>query len=515
MGWSPVQQDAAGGAPDVLLVNAHVITLDPRQPRAEAVLLHDGRIRAVGAYANLRALAGSATLVVDAEGGVAVPAFHDAHLHLLSYARSSRWVDCRLMDSLDALVAALRERAAALPPMAWLRAAGYDETRLGLREHPDRRLLDGVSAERPIRVQHRSQHLDILNTVALERLGLLAATDPALERDEHTGALTGRIYHGAHLLASRDERPPLDVLADDIRQASHRLLAWGVTSVQDASVTNGEEQWELFRTLSERGALGLRLFMLSGAAHWRSQPSWHPPTPDVLRGPVKLMLNEGQTDFDRLRRDVTDARSHGYAVAIHAVSEAEVALALDTLTGPAPVRGRGPDRLEHGGVILDEWITHLRRLGVAVVGQPVLVSQRGDGYREAYPSELHGALHRARSLVAAGVRYAVGSDAPIAEPSPGLAILAARRRETPTAVVLGAHERLGWRAALAACTLGSAHVVGAQRRLGRLRAGMIGDLAVLDPDVLFSPSPQSADRPARLTIKDGRVVWRRPGHLAA
>ena len=69
---------------DLLLANASVLTLDPRQPRGEAVAVRGGRVLAVGALADLRPLVGPSTEVVDAEGGLAVPAFHDAHLHLLS-----------------------------------------------------------------------------------------------------------------------------------------------------------------------------------------------------------------------------------------------------------------------------------------------------------------------------------------------------------------------------------------------------------------------------------------------
>src|SRR5438270_909633 len=115
---------------DLLLANARVITLDPRRPRAAAVAARAGRIVAVGSLAALRSLVGPDTEIVDAEGGVAVPAFHDAHLHLFSYARTRSRIDCRAAWSIGALQATLAAGARGVPPGAWLRAYGYDETRL-------------------------------------------------------------------------------------------------------------------------------------------------------------------------------------------------------------------------------------------------------------------------------------------------------------------------------------------------------------------------------------------------
>ena len=92
---------------DLILANARVLTLDPAQPCAEAVAVRAGRILAVGTWATLRHLVGPATAVVDAACGVVVPAFHDAHLHLLRYARAHTRLDCRGMGSLAGLQAAL------------------------------------------------------------------------------------------------------------------------------------------------------------------------------------------------------------------------------------------------------------------------------------------------------------------------------------------------------------------------------------------------------------------------
>src|SRR5207249_12248149 len=70
-------------APDLLILNAAVRTMDDAQPKAEAVAISGNRICAIGTTADLRALAGPKTRVVDAGGKSGLPGFNDAHVHWL------------------------------------------------------------------------------------------------------------------------------------------------------------------------------------------------------------------------------------------------------------------------------------------------------------------------------------------------------------------------------------------------------------------------------------------------
>ncbi|MBI3978700.1 MAG: amidohydrolase family protein [Chloroflexi bacterium] len=500
----------ARGRADLAVVNARVITLDPHRPRAEAVAVRGDRIQAVGTLRDLRHLIGPATEVVDAQGSVVVPSFHDAHMHLLSYARSLSRLDCRGLQSIGALNAALAAQACRLPPGTWVRAVGYDETLLAEARHPSRRDLDDAVSDHPVRLQHRSLHLDVLNTPALRLLGLMDTAAAGVEHDPATGEPTGRLHHAGELLRERLEHPSERELGLAVRAASRALLARGVTTVQDASVTNSAETWELFRRLAASGDLGVRVFLMPGIRHWRAVIAAGPPGPMVRRGPVKIMLDEGKADPAEVRAQVAAVRAAGEAVALHAVSEAEVAVALDALQAARPTTASGPDRIEHGAVIPDAWLGDLRAAGVAVVGQPSLVYERGDVYRAEYSPDLQTWLHRAGSLVAAGVLYAAGSDAPVTDPNPGIGIFAARRRRTRSGAFIGPDEALGPLEALAAFTAGPAEVVGVASELGRLRAGALADLAVVDDDLVAGTSIEGARCQARLTIMAGRVVWRRP-----
>ena len=222
-------------------------------------------------------------------------------------------------------------------------------------------------------------------------------------------------------------------------------------------------------------------------------------------GPAKIVLSERALNLDALVEQIDGAHRAGFAVAIHAVSEAELAVALLALREAAPNVGGGPDRIEHGATIPDEWLPELGAAGVTVVGQPGLVYDRGDQYRRDFGPEQHGWLHRARSLVAAGVPYAVGSDAPVTEPSPRLMLHALHHRRTREGAELGGAETLEAWPALHAMTAAPALAVGLDT-LGVIRPGALADLVVVEAGMLEGASP--APDETKLTMIDGQIVWR-------
>src|SRR5579884_2662144 len=373
-----------------------ILTTAHRESDCHGVAVADQRVLHVGTRESTLKLRGPRTRVLELDHGVIAPAFHDGHMHLLRHVRQVRKVNVGGCRSLGELHAALRDRAAELPPAAWVRAVGYDEHLLG--RHPDRHDLDAAVHERPIRMDHRALHVSVLNSAALAVVG----DEPCLERDAQ-GQPTGRVFHGGEWLSSRMPRPSREEIAADVRSASERLLSWGVTTVQDASVTNGPDQWRLFQQLAQSGDLGVRMFMMAGAAQLGGVDTG-------CAGPLD------------------DDPPRGRRVAVHAATEAELAMALPHL--------RAGDRVEHGAVIPDEWLAGIKDKALIVVGQPALAFQRGDIYAADHPPEQHGWLHRARSLVEAGIPYAIGSDAPVTEPSPALMLHAAQNRK------LGEQERL-------------------------------------------------------------------------
>jgi predicted amidohydrolase YtcJ len=465
-------------------------------PHAAAVAVRDGRVLAVGSRADVRHAAGSAARRIDCGGATVLPGLVDPHLHLLALATRAAHLDCAPFRSVADLLAAVRRRADATARGEWVRGDGLDEVTLG--RLPSAAELDAASSHAPVRLRHRSRHASVLSGRALA----LLAPRRGIERD--AAGATG-LVHGEERAIGRTVGPlPAALVADGLAAAAAELAAVGLTTVADAT----PRAWQALAPLRhavDTGRVPLRVFTMRppGARAW-------PRATRLRPGPVKVMVEEGPGGLRPtpagLARRIALAATGG-AVAVHCLSASTLVAALDGFAAlPRCQRARAPHRLEHVAECPPPLVRRIAALGLTVVTNPAFVRVRGDVYRGETHAGIWGWLYRARSLAAAGVALAAGSDAPIGPASPWVGMAAARSRRTPSGVVLGPRERLDVGAALALVTRGAAAALGA-RELGRLRAGGPADLVVVEPDPLRAPPDEVAAARVRLTMIDGEVVW--------
>ena len=139
--------------------------------------------------------------VMEAAGGVLLPGLHDHHVHLRALAAAAASVSVgppRTRNGAE-LAARLRAADAGLPPGAWVRAVGYHESVAGAL---DRHVLDRLLPQRPVRVQHRTGALWVVNSLAAAQLGLDGCELSGVERDD-AGRPTGRLWRMDRWLADR------------------------------------------------------------------------------------------------------------------------------------------------------------------------------------------------------------------------------------------------------------------------------------------------------------------------
>lgn len=409
-----------------------------------------------------------AGLVIDARGGALIPGLHDHHLHLAATAAARASVDVgpEAVRDPEGLAGVLRARAGALPPGAWLRAVGYHESVAG---ELDRDVLDRLVTDHPVRVQHRSGAAWFVSSTGLAELGISdapGASEPGgVERDP-SGRPTGRLFRVDEWL-----RAQLPTVLPDLAALGQELAALGVTGCTDATPWPSGD--DLARFTVATTSLPQRLLTMTA--------------PGVAgTGPVKVVLGDHELPaLGDIEMWFEGAHAAGRPVAVHAVTAEALALALAAWDA---VGSHDGDRVEHAAVVSDATVAVLAALGVRVVTQPGLVATRGDTYLDDIDAALHHELWRCRTLLAARVRVAAGSDSPYGPLDPWAAIAAAVRRRAPSGRVLGADERLGPRAALA---LYLAPLDDPGGRSRRVRVGAPGDLCLLDAPleaVLAEPS---------------------------
>ncbi len=225
--------------PETILHHANIFTVDPRQPRAEAVAIAGGRFLAAGSNVDIRALAKPGTRQIDLEGKTVVPGFVDAHSHPASAGRAHlREVDCDLR-SIRAIQEAIRRRAAKTPAGQWVLGFKYDDTKTEEGRKLTREDLDASTTQHPVFIQHRGGHTAYVNSLAFRAAGVPeTVADPPGGKFDRDAA--GRLTGG---LRERATEPFHKVIPSYFSRADYRegvklisqmLVKTGITSVHDA-----------------------------------------------------------------------------------------------------------------------------------------------------------------------------------------------------------------------------------------------------------------------------------------
>ncbi len=420
--------------------------------------------------------------LLDAAGGALLPGLNDHHLHLAAAAAARASLRCGPPEVVDAIQ--LAAMLASADGTGWLRGIGYHDSVAG---PIDRHWLDRHGPAQPVRIQHRSGRLWILNSAAL---ALVATEDAPLERDEQ--GFTGRLYDADAWLRDR-----IGGALPDLAALSDALAAQGITGVADATPRNDIAAYAGFAAAQASAALRQRLLVMGDA----SLDTLPPGSGLIARGPWKLHLHDTDPpDYDTIVADFRRSHAAGRRVAIHCVTEAELVLATTALAEAGALPG---DRIEHASVTPPALLPILAELGVTVVTQPNFIRERGDAYRAEIAAAELSWLYRGRSFQAAGIPLAAGSDAPFGRPEPWMAMQAATDRKSAAGHVLGPDEALTPEQALA-LFLGALQDPGGPPR--RVEIGAVADLCLLDRSWA---SAREALGEVRIvaTLRDGVLIW--------
>ncbi|WP_404480909.1 amidohydrolase family protein [Novosphingobium sp. BL-52-GroH] len=437
--------------------------------------------------------------VIEARGGALLPGLHDHHIHLAALAARRSSVECGPPQVHDAEAFARVLRA---PGTGWLRAIGFHESVLG-GALPDAPALDRIVPDRPLRVQHRTGRMWLLNTRGLDELLAIAAPPPGLEREG--GRYTGRLFDEDSWL-----QQTLGSLPPDFAETGAELARHGVTGVTDMSPRNDPVMARHFARQHREGRLPQRPVLAGSLALAEAEAEAEMETgretgarPGGWRlGPLKLHLHEAALpDFDEALAFVRAGHAQGRALAVHCVTEVELVFTLALLDAAGTVAG---DRIEHVSVASPDLVARMAELGLRACVQPHFVAERGDRYLADVEPRHHPDLYRLRTLQTAGLVMAGGSDAPYASADPWRAMAAAVRRTTPSGAVIGPDEALTPEAALA-LYLADPLDLARQRRVA---VGEPADLCLLDrPWAAARDRLDGAD--VAITIIDGIPAFSR------
>jgi len=507
---------------NLILKNANVITMDSRQPKAELVAIKDGKIFVVTGNKELEPLRGARTKVIDCQGKTVIPGFNDAHCHVISFIRKLLSLDLSpsSVSSIADIKAVIHKQALNIPPGEWLTGTDYNDFYLAEKRHPTRRDIDEAAPHHPAVLAHRSLHACVLNSQALSLAGITRETpDPPgglIDRDLVTGEPTGLLFNMlSHI--RKNVLPPLseEELTRGMTLANQHYLAYGITSLQEATASNNPGRWQIYQRFKNK--LKSRLYMMFGfeaLSQFQEMGLTFNSGDNQLRlGGVKIMLDETTGRLyppqPELNRQVLAAHQAGFQLAIHAIEENTVEAAITALEyaqNRLPQANRR-HRIEHCAECPPRLLKRLSNLQAVIVTQPPFLYYSGERYLAQVPESQLPWLYRIKSPLGIGLTVAGSSDSPVAPNNPLVGIYAAVTRRAESGQYLLPEECVSTGEALAMYTINAAHASFEEGIKGSITPGKLADMVVLSSDPLESPPEQIKDIRVEMTIIGGELAW--------
>lgn len=546
--------DASSQPADVIVTNARIYTVNPRQKWAEAIAIRGDKIVAVGERKQIEALRGPATKVIDAGQRLLLPGFTDCHIHFMDGALGLTRVDLNgatTIEEIQKRVKAYADAHPARPNDPWIQGMGWTYPTFGPSALPNKKILDDVVPDRPVYLVAFDGHSSWANSKALAMAGIDRNTpDPPngkIVRDEN-GDATGALKEAAGDLVGSKTPPPtrperLEALRKGIREANRVGLVRVHSAGQDF------EYLDLYNELRNRGELTLRFYVV----YFLDPPGLTPESTALIEnarrqynndwiagGVVKTMLDgvvEAHTaamlapytddptqsgklfwDPDKYKATIASLDARGLQIFTHAIGDKAVRLALDAYQNAAEVNHTkdARPRIEHIETISAADVDRFGKLGVIASMQPLHSYPDDDTLniwaRNIGPERASRAWVW-RSIQEKGGALAFGSDWPVVTLNPWPGVQTALTRQTSDGNPPGGfipQQRLSVEDTIRGYTLGAAFAGRRERTEGSLEPGKLADFILLDRDLFKIEPSEIGKTEVLITMVGGKIVYQSP-----
>lgn len=545
-------------AADLVFLNGRVVTMDEDLGEAEALAIRGYTIQSVGTTAEIQALVGSDTEVVDLSGRLLIPGFIEGHGHFLGLGSSRMILDLVPATSWTSVVDQVAAAVATAEPGEWILGRGWHQERWNPAPSP---AVDGVplheelsriSPHNPVHLTHASGHASFANALAMELAGIHRNTpdpDGGTIVKGPDGEPTGLLRETAQRLVGAAQAVARQGMPDEARQEELRrqvelagevALAHGVTSFHDAGASFAEI--DFFRQMAAADALPVRLYvMVRGESNERMEEllpeyrtvgqgndfltvrsikrqidgalgahgAWLLEPYDDLPTSTGLVLETPQDIAETARI----ALMHGFQLNTHAIGDRANQEVLDIYAEAFQAHGGQDDhrwRIEHAQHLHPEAVGRFAELGVIASVQGIHGTSDGPWVLARLGEErARSGAYLWRSLLDAGVVVNNGTDTPVEPINPISSFHASATRVMVTGEAFYPAQAMSRMEALESYTRANAYAAFQDDRLGTLTPGKLADVVVLSHDILTVPDTEILDAQADLTVVGGEVRYRR------
>ena len=539
----------------LVLVNGKIITVDDNLPEAQAVAIQGDTIVAVGSNYEIKAYCGPRTRTIDLQGNLAIPGFIDAHGHFLNLGFSKIELDLSKSRSWSGVAGMVEEAVRKARPGEWIVGRGWHQEKWdtipepNIEGYPTHDLLTKVSPRNPVLLVHASGHAVMVNTVAMGRVGITKATsDPAGGRilrytdGRPAGVFMEKAAYEIEktLDEEKGRRTPAEIEEEKtktIELAVRDCLSKGVTSFQDAGATF--EEIRLFKKLTEKGKLGIRLWVMIDEENERLEECL-PEYKIIGLGDGKLTVRAikrlmdgalgsrsawllepysdladstglNTTSIDCLRETGRLALENGFQLCTHAIGDRANREVLNVYEDAFREHPQDRDlrwRIEHAQHIATADIPRFSALGVIAVMQSIHCTSDGPWVIERIGEKrAQEGAYVWQKLIRSGAVIANGTDAPVEDVNPLANFYAAITRRLADGKLFYPEERMTREQALRAYTINCAYAAFEEGVKGSITRGKLADIVVLSKDIMTIPEEQILETRVMYTILGGEIVY--------
>ena len=537
-------------APDMVLFNGKIVTVDEDFSIAQAVAIKDGLLVAVGSDQEVLALAGAETQRTDLEGNTVLPGFNDSHLHLSWPVGEPPTPSIQQLGkarSIEEIVEVVRQKVAVTPPgeLVWMPGGVSRAEQIKEKRWPTRHDLDPVSPENPVIVIFSADHVYVTNSLGLSKAGIdRRSVQPHARglfgefitdsRGEPTGVLTGRA--SARILRVALNVWSTEELEENMARAVETdVLPYGITSMSDPQ--NGgsppkpvQHAYQRLMNRPEGFPARINLMIRLPVRSLSTQDTldlinnliYAPPIGnDFFRvGTFKVALDKGrpgQSPYivpeERGKSALILAHQKGWQLYVHITTPQTFDYASAALEEAYELYPREDARhiFTHINQPTQANIETMKRLGIIADLQVNSIYHAADDAEERYqvnPDRPDLGPRPVATYRDAGIPVILSSDqSPV---GPLFTIYEAVNRVRKSGKVFRPEERLTLEEAIRAVTVKPAWAFFEDDIKGSVEVGKYADLVVLARDILTIDPLEIKDIPVLMTMTNGKFVYLNP-----
>jgi len=539
-------------AADKVFVNAAVYTVDAERSWAEAVAINGGEIVFVGSSDDAQALIGEETAVVDLNGQMLLPGFHDSHIHILIGVMDEDECNVLRVETAAKVAEQLNECVAltGIGDERWVLGGGWGEW-LWPEANPQKGILDILFPDRPVYLESSFGHAAWVNSKALELAGIDDQTEnPAagiIERDPETGEASGTLRDSAMLLVTKHlPQLTLEQRMRRVRAGIALAHSYGITSVIEPGVD--AEILEPITALADQGELSMRAVTSLSPINWQPgvfddgvfeflerREHWRRPNLDVdsvkvyMDGVIEygtspLLEPYADTDYgsgeffyeqEKVDEYFTRFDAMGLQVHVHAIGDAAIRRALNGFEAMREANGMSDNRhhIVHLQLIHEDDVPRFGELNVTATFQSLWAYPDEAAMELDIPmlgEERTWQMYPIAGVHDSGGRIAGGSDYWVTDLNPLQAMEVAITRKDPytdDGPILNADEAVDLATMIEAFTINGAYLMRLDDVQGSIEVGKRADFVVLDRNLFEIPSHEINEAQVTLTIFDGQTVF--------